>query len=274
MPFFIALLLGLLQGLTEFLPISSSAHLLLTQKFFGYEEGDLLFSVTVHLGTLIAVCIAFRKTVKELFFEVFRTGKDLITLRISPAKASSSRRLLGLLILSLIPLFIVYPFKGYLDPLLVSPLIGGICLIFNGLILLLCDMVPAGSKTAKTAKVTDALFVGVVQCVALLPGISRSGSTITAGVCQGMKRSFAAKYSFLLSIPTILGGAILEFAEAWGEGIDPSKIPLYLTAMAGAALAGLGAILLLKKVLKSKGFHYFAIYSFILGMVTVLTEVF
>ena len=273
MSFVSSLLLGFLQGLTEFLPVSSSAHLLLAQKFFGYEQNDLLMNVTVHLGTLTAVCIAFRSEVKELFYEFFRVGKDLFTHRISGQKKTVSRKLLFRLTISLIPLLLVYPFKGYITPLLLSPLTAGICLIFNGLILLLCDTVPVGKKTAETVTAKDALFVGAVQCVALLPGISRSGSTVTAGVCRGMERSFAVKYSFLLSVPTILGGGILELADALNAGVDPAKIPFYSVATVAAALSGWGAVTLLKKILKSKGFYYFAIYSFVLGAVTVLTEV-
>ena len=264
------LLLGLLQGLTEFLPVSSSAHLILFQDWFGISEPDLLFSVLVHLGTLAAIFIAFRKTIASLFGEVIQLGKKAVTGKVSFRESSEQRKLLFWLLLSLIPLFFVYPFKSLFDPLLVSPLIAGICLLFNSFVLLLCDMAPSGKKTADETTWFDALFVGVMQCAAILPGLSRSGTTITAGICRGMKRSFAAKYSFLLSIPTILGGALLELIDALKEGIDPANLPAYLIGMGAAALSGLLALRLLKKILRSKRFVYFALYTFAIGIAALV----
>lgn len=268
-----SILLGLLQGLTEFLPVSSSAHLILAQKLFGIEEPELLFSVLIHLGTLLAVFAAFRKQINGLIREVFCTGKDLLTGNFSVKRASPHRKtLLGLLV-SLIPLLLIYPIKNILDPLLISPLVAGICLLFNALVLILCDTVRNSTKTAETMTWKDALFVGLVQCVAILPGLSRSGATVTAGVCRGFDRSYAAQYSFLLSIPTILGGAVLELADALSMGIDPQKIPVYLVGTATAALSGFGAIRLLEWLLKSKRFVYFAFYSFAVGIAAILWTV-
>lgn len=273
MTFLQSLLLGLIQGLTEFLPISSSAHLVIAQTIFGLNsagEADLMFSVMVHLGTLAAVMLAFRKTIGRLFREVFRTAGDLCTRKFSWQQAGPTRRMLIFLIVSLLPLFVVYPFSSKLDPFLNSTLVVGICLIFNSFILILSDMAPERMKTAKTMNWKDALFVGVIQCVAILPGISRSGSTITAGLSCGMKRSYAAKYSFILSIPTILGGALLEILDAVKTGIDTSLIPVYLTGMIAAAVSGFFAIKLLQMILKSKRFVWFAVYCFLAGVGTLI----
>lgn len=273
MTFLQSLLLGLVQGLSEFLPVSSSAHLILLQEFFGIngaEDADLLFSVLVHLGTLIAVFIAFRKTIWELILEAIRLVKDLFTKKFSWKEAKSARRMLIFLILSLLPLFVIYPIKSVLDPLLVSPVIAGICLIFNGAILFLADFAQNLSKNANTMTWKDALYIGCIQCVAVLPGISRSGSTITAGLTCGLKRSYAAKYSFILSIPTILGGAVLEIADAVGSGIDPSKIPVYLVGMITAMISGFFAIKLLQYILKSKRFLYFSVYCLVLGIFALI----
>lgn len=269
-----SILLGILQGLTEFLPISSSAHLILAQELLGLPEADLLFGVLVHLGTLIAVCTAFRTTIGTLFKSFFQMGKDCLHGRFSHMTQGESRRMIVLLFLSLLPLIPVYLWKDFIEPLLVSPLIAGICLTFNGLMLILCDMAPEGTKTAATMTRRDALFVGLIQSVAVFPGISRSGSTITAGLCRGLDRTYAASYSFILSLPTILGGALLELIDALSSGIDPHALPFYLAGMVAAALSGFAAIRLLQRILRSKRFVYFAIYSFIIGIVTILRTVF
>lgn len=259
------ILLGLLQGLTEFLPVSSSAHLLLVQDWLGLTAPQLTFSVAVHLGTLSAVLFSFRKEIGGLCRTVF-TGR--IFLR--PKEERS--RLFWLLLLSLLPLLLIYPFKDFLDPLLLSPTVAGICLLFNGLILLLCDLVPSGGKTAGEMKKRDALFIGLLQSVALLPGLSRSGTTVTAGLCRGLDRSFAAQYSFLLSIPTILGGAVLEGWKVLEAGLEPSVLLPCLWGTVAAALSGFCAISLLKYLLRSKKFFYFALYTFALGVIALLSE--
>lgn len=274
MTFLQSILLGILQGLTEFLPISSSAHLILGQELFGLPEADLLYSVLVHVGTLIAVCVAFRSTIGELFKGVFQMGSDCLHGRFSHMTEGKSRRMVLLLLISLLPLIPVFLLKDFIEPLLISPLIAGICLTFNGLMLILCDMAPQGKKTAETMTRGDALFVGLIQSVAVFPGISRSGSTITAGLCRGLDRSYAASYSFILSLPTILGGALLELIDALSVGIDPHALPVYLAGMIAAALSGFAAIRLLQRVLHSKRFVYFAIYSFIIGIITILRTVF
>lgn len=264
-----SILLGVIQGLTEFLPVSSSAHLILGQELFGTEEPDLLFSVLVHLGTLLAVLVAFRNTIRPLFAEALCMGRDLLKGRTDRDRGQSSRRMIFFLLLSLVPLLAIYPLKSFLDPFLVSPLITGICLIFNAFVLILCDLKSTGSKTSLTMTWKDSLFVGIIQCIAILPGLSRSGSTITAGVCRGLDRNYAAEYSFILSIPTILAGAVLELADALNKGVDPGKIPVYLAGMTSAALAGFGAIRLLQHILKSKRFIYFALYSLAVGITAV-----
>ena len=261
-----AILLGLLQGLTEFLPVSSSAHLLLAQRWLGVDSADLTFSVAVHLGTLFAVFVSFRKEIGGLCRTVF-TGRIFLRPKEEPS------RLFWLLILSLLPLFLIYPFKDFLDPLLLSPTVAGICLLFNGLILLLCDLAPSGRKTADTMRKKDALFVGILQGFALLPGLSRSGTTVTAGVCRGLDRSFAAQSSFLLSIPTILGGALLEGLDAWSAGLNAALLLPCFWGMLAAALSGFCAITLLKYLLRSKKFFYFALYTFALGVITLVGEV-
>ena len=276
MSFWQALLLGIVQGLTEFLPVSSSGHLIIFQEIFGLSgtgETDLLFDVLVHVGTLIAVVVAFRKTLWRLIREFFKMIRDIFTRKFSWKEAGAPRRMIVWLILSLLPLFAVLLFKDKIDPLLTSTLVVGVCLIFNAVILLLADMAPKGHKTAKEMTWKDALFVGIIQCVGILPGISRSGSTITAGVTSGMKRSFAAKYSFILSIPTILGAAILQIADAVSIGIDASRIPVYLVGMAAAAVSGYFAIRLLQYLLKSKRFVIFSVYCLVVGIAVLIWTV-
>lgn len=261
-----AIFLGILQGLTEFLPVSSSAHLILAETLFGTGEPDLLFSVLLHLGTLGAVLTAYRDTVRKLL----RETKSVLThlLRGKKPPETEHRRLLSALFIALIPLLLIYPLKSRLTPLLLSPVTAGICLLFNGGILLLC----AGIKnppTKKELKLPDALFVGILQCAAILPGLSRSGTTVTAGLCRGWDKEQAAEFSFLLSVPTILGGAVTEIADALSAGVSAAAMPGYLLGTAAAALSGFGAIRLFRRFLKSNRFFTFAIYSFAVGALTL-----
>lgn len=272
-----SLLLGLIQGLTEFLPISSSAHLVLAQTVFGLSpdgEADLLFNILVHIGTLAAVCVAFRKLLLRLFADGIRMLQQIFTGKFHWKKASSGKRMIVFLIVSLLPLLVVYPLRELLEPIMSSVLCVGIALIFNAGILLISDFAPEGKKTPADMRFSDAIFVGAIQAAAVIPGISRSGSTITAGISCRLKRSFAAKYSFILSIPTILAAAVLEIVDAVQVGIHVSAIPVYLVGMLAAAVSGFFAIKLLQYLLKSKKFVIFAAYSLIVGVGAILWSFF
>lgn len=273
MNFIKAVIMGIVQGLSEFLPISSSGHLVIIDRLFhlGSEaEADVFFDMLLHLGTLVAVFIVFRKTIWELIVCFFSTLKQIFTGKFHFKETTPMQKMLGFLIISILPLFVILPFKDDIENLYNSLLPVGIALIINSIVLFLCDRFKEGKKTSGTMRKRDALVVGIAQAIAVVPGISRSGSTITAGVGMGLKRSEAARYSFILSIPTILAGVLLNAVDSVKKGIDTSLIPQYIVGFIVAAVVGFFAIKLLQYILKSKKFIVFSAYCFVVGVTAVI----
>lgn len=272
MSFLSAVFLGLVQGIAEFLPISSSGHLAIFQTFFHLEEADLFFDVLLHLGTLIAVFVAYRTEVKELilaFFSFFRprTQKSVRALR-------PGRRMILLLIVATLPLVAILPIKGYVESLYTNTFVVGFALLATGFILFFSDRFSNGTKSERDATLTDALVVGLGQAVAVLPGISRSGTSISTGLVRGFNRQFAIRFSFLMSIPAVLGANLLSLIDAIGEGIDWSLLPMYLAGVAAAALSGYASIRFLKYLSNKSSFCGFAYYCWGVGFVTLLLSLF
>lgn len=203
-----AILLGLVQGIAEFLPISSSGHLAIARNLLNMEGAGSIpefFDVLLHLGTLIAVFAAYWGDIRDMVVEFFRGIGDLAH-RSTPTPVPPARRLILLIIVGTLPLFAVLPIRKTVQGLGDNMYFVGAALIFTGFLLFLCDRVRRGRKTERSATWLDALLVGVGQAVATLPGVSRSGMTITAGCFVGYERRFAVRFSFLLSIPAVLGG--------------------------------------------------------------------
>lgn len=252
-----AILWGLVQGLTEFLPISSSGHLVVVPAFLALagmdlEEPSLAVSAVLHLGTLLAVIVYLRSDIVRL-----------VRFRRDP----ESRRLWLLIIVGTIPALIGYPLSGPLERLQDDPVNVGFALIGTGLILFAGSRVRLGVRSLEEARPGDALVVGLAQALALIPGISRSGITIVAGTTRGVTPLEAARYSFLLGIPTIAGGGLLSLLRVSGSGgVEPS---LWL-GMAVAAVSGYAAIALLVAALRRVGLVPFAVYAVVVGTITVL----
>lgn len=269
-----AILLGLIQGITEFLPVSSSGHLVIAQQL-GMDDpaaANLFFDMILHAGTLVAVFVAFRKTIGRLIAAFFGTVVQIFRGQFHLKTATGEQKMIGCIVVSLLPLALVYPFKDLLDWLYSSLFAVGIALLVNSIVLFFSDRIRKGVKTAKTATWKDALVVGIAQCVAIMPGISRSGSTITAGLATGMKRSYAAKYSFILSIPTILASILIETLDIiqTPAAFQAGQIPAYIAGFVAAAVSGFFAIRLLQAVLKSKKFIVFSVYCLFAGAVAVI----
>ena len=269
---FEAFLLGALQGIAEFLPISSSGHLALLQMLFGLEESEhmLLFDVFLHLGTLAAVCVVLRKDIKALLQLV---GKLFTKAGRASLGQDATLRLLVLLVLATLPLLIIIPFKGYIEGLMASPVFIGFMLLLTGLVLQLTDLVPKGGKTEKTARVTDVLFVGLMQGLAVVPGLSRSGMTISGGLFRGFDRRFAFRLSFLMSLPAILGATVLEVGDAIGQPFDPSLILPILIGTVTAALLGCASLILVNRLVLSKHFSKFSWYCLLVGAITLFVGI-
>ncbi len=268
---FDAIVQAIIQGLTEFLPVSSSGHLKLYQHLTNQsaEEGTFML-VVLHLGTLLAVIIAFKDTVWALFKELFSTLKAIFTGKFSFKEMNPERRMLVMLFISclvLIPFYILNKLTGIFE--VENLIILGICFLYTSGILYLSDKKKDTNKTIGDITTKDALTVGLFQCIALFPGISRSGSTISGGLFRGFDRETAVRYSFVLGIPAILGGCVSELSDALNGEIDIKILPTIIGFVA-AAVVGLLAIKMVKMLIKSDNFKVFSIYTLIIGVLTVI----
>ncbi len=270
-----AILQAIIQGITEFLPVSSSGHLSLYQHFTGNSgEGALMFSALLHLGTLAAVCTVFYKQIWELIKEFCIMIKDIFTGNFSVRDASPQRRVVFMYIIStaiLIP-FVIFKgvFEGFAED--GSILMEGICFLYTAAILFMADRTSKGSKRAVDMKYKDGVTIGFFQGVALLPGVSRSGSTISAGLFCGLTREAAVSYSFILGIPAILGGCLIEVKDGIAQKADIGVVPC-IVGFVVAAVVGFLAIKLVQMLIKSDKFKVFWIYTGILGAVVIIIAI-
>jgi undecaprenyl-diphosphatase len=244
---------GLVQGLTEFLPISSSGHLVLIPALLGIDDPDLATSAVLHLGTLAAVVWYYRA--------------DLWSLR----KFSSdpeARRVLKILLIGTIPAAIIGTFlERPIEIIFTEPWLAAVMLIVTGMILGLSLLLPVGSKRVEEATVGDAMVVGWAQAFALIPGISRSGITITAGLAQGLERIQAARYAFLLGVPAIAGAGLGKMVNLIDEGGFEASL---LVGVVVAAVSGYFGISFLIRLLARAGLAPFAVYCVIFGGIAYL----
>ncbi len=269
-----AILLGIVQGVAEFLPISSSGHLAILQNLFALSAGEdhLFFDVLLHLGTLISICVCYWGDIVAMVREVFIVLRGGRRADGTPVQGNlGAARLFMMIVVGTLPLFLVLPINDKVEELYyITPFIG-VALLLTGCMLFVSDKMTPGKRTEKNMRFRDALVIGLCQCVATLPGLSRSGTTITAGIATGLDRNFAMKYSFLLSLPAVLGANLLSFIKALGEeSIDASLIPAYLIGMLAAMLSGIAAISLMKLIAKKSKFGWFAYYCWGAGLLTII----
>ena len=268
MTYFSAIFLGLIQGIAEFLPISSSGHLAFFQNVVGIANGEenMFFDVLLHLGTLVAVFVAYWSEIKALILEFF----TMIGVRKLPKGQKPdrlSRRMILFIILGTLPLFLVLPVKDRVESLYSNAIFIGCAFLITGLLLFLSDRLNHGNKDIKSASILDVLIVGVGQALATVPGISRSGTTISAGLSRGFDREFAVKFSFLHVSEALMS---IRLIDAIQEGIDWSLMPMYLAGVAVAAISGYLAIRLLKYISQKGSFGGFCYYCWGIGLVTLI----
>ena len=270
-----AMILGLIQGIAEFLPISSSGHLSILNNLFSMtttEDGHMFFDVLLHLGTLFSVCVVYWQDIVDMFYEV------LGFLHVGPLANEHRQhypaaRLFLMIVLGTLPLFLILPINDMMEGLYYKSVFIGIMLVLTGCILYIADKMQQGRKTEKNMGMLDAIIIGLCQAVATIPGLSRSGTTITAGLATGLRRDFAVKYSFLLSLPAVLGANILAFAKAIKNGIDWSCLPAYLVGTVVAILSGIASISLLKRIASKGKFGGFAYYCWVVGVLSIILTV-
>lgn len=270
-----AVVLGVVQGVAEFLPISSSGHLSLLQYFFGMEEPDALYNILLHFATLIAVCVVYRRDIADMILEFFRAVSALASGRRERGNPPEARRMILLLILGTLPLFLVLPLDDFVEGLGASPVFVSVMLLVTGCILFLSDRYGGGRKNGRTATVQDVLLVGLAQGMATIPGLSRSGATISASMALGFDRNFAVRYSFLLSLPAVLGATLLKVVKVAKAGaLNVELLPMYLVGMAVAGVVGYFAISLVKLLADKGKFGRFAYYCWIVGAVSLIASFF
>lgn len=264
MNIFTAAIFGILQGATEFLPISSSAHLALAHYFFGAEEAGLTFDVALHLGTLLAIVIYFRD-------DFWQMGKAVLGLNPKRDEAKKLRGMSLYICLATIPGVLAGLLLGdiaeqyFRHPALVAAVLAG-----AGLLLLLADQ--AGRRVRDFGKITltDALLIGLAQACAIVPGVSRSGSTITCALALGLTRQAAIRFSFLLSAPIIFGAGVYKLPKIIAQGLMGGQSALFATGFLASAISGYLFISFLMQYIRARNFAIFAYYRFLLAALVFL----
>lgn len=280
-----AILMGLIQGLTEFLPVSSSGHLALFKTLFAVEtETGILFDVLLHVGTLLAIFAVYYKDigrlilegcciVRDAFVNVVLFFKNKFGKGHEPYRrvvSNGYRKFVMLILVSTIPTGIIgLVGKDVVEMASEILIVPGICLIITAILLIVADRVKDGDKLPKSVTYTNAFGIGIAQGIATLPGLSRSGTTITACLLSGFNRKFAVKYSFIMSIPAILGALVLELGGIAGTAVAGKEIGFYIVGMLVSAVVGYICIKTMLVIVRKKKFLGFAIYCLIVGMVSI-----
>lgn len=268
-----AVILGIVQGVAEFLPISSSGHLAIAQELLKIENAAEIppfYDVLLHLGTLTAVFAAYWGEIREMLRELLRGVRDMAGGK-TPVPVPPARRMILLVIVGTLPLFAVLPAVDWIEGLGDNLYVVGCALMATGVLLWGADRVKQGRKSERSAAMTDALVVGAAQALATCPGLSRSGTTIAAGCFLGFERSFALRYSFILSIPAVLGANLLSLIKVLSAGgVEWGQIPVYSVGVVTAAAVGYGCIRLLKMLARKGRFGAFAWYCLAMGALTLI----
>ncbi|MFC1837145.1 undecaprenyl-diphosphatase UppP [Thermodesulfobacteriota bacterium] len=267
MNIFLAIFLGLLQGATEFLPISSSGHLALVEFFLGVEEAGLTFDIALHLGTLIGVLIYFRR---DIFM--------MLTAVLNPQKlgdeAGIHRKLAWYICLGTVPAVIAgYFLKDIAETVFRSPFIIAFSLAGAGLLLLWADKAGKHLRDMNSITIVDAVLIGLFQAIALMPGVSRSGITMTAGLMRGMNRMTATRFSFLLSVPVIFGAGVYNLPDIIRQGSEPGQLGFYLVGFIAAAISGYLVIAFLLRFIQTHSFAVFVYYRLLLAGAVLVTQI-
>ena len=262
---------AVVQGLTEFLPVSSSGHLSVVQHVTGVNgEAALVLSLVLHLGTLAAVFVAFWGTIWGMIKEFFLTIGDIFTGKFSWKNMNGNRRMMFMVIIATVILVPFYLVEGFFtgrqgDGDIVFE---GAAFLFTSLILFLSDRFGHGTRTAEQMTVKDAVTVGLFQVVALFPGVSRSGSTTAGGLLSGLEKETAVTFAFILGIPAILGGSVLELGDALHSDMELDWVALGIGFVI-AAVVGILSIKLVSWLVKKDRYKIFGVYTAVLGAVCV-----
>ena len=286
MTFIQSVFLGIIQGITEFLPVSSSGHLSILRNLFGIRtDGGLLFDVMVHLGTVIAICVVFRRDVLRMIGETIRMVSDIWAngsvlihnkkekdaRRYKKILHNNYRRFVVMVLCATIPTAVIgYAARDLVTLASDSLLAPGIGLILTAVFLIIADVSENGKKIPKDISFTNSFLVGIAQGISTLPGLSRSGTTIAACLISGYDKRFAVKYSFIMAIPAILGAACLEIGQVFSSRISLSQFFVYLAGALTAGVVGYFSCRKMLTIVRKKKFRGFAVYCLILGSISII----
>ena len=286
MTFIQSVFLGIIQGITEFLPVSSSGHLSILRNLFGIRtDGGLLFDVMVHLGTVIAICVVFRRDVLRMIGETIRMVSDIWAngsvlihnkkekdaRRYKKILHNNYRRFVVMVLCATIPTAVIgYAARDLVTLASDSLLAPGIGLILTAVFLIIADVSENGKKIPKDISFTNSFLIGIAQGISTLPGLSRSGTTIAACLISGYDKRFAVKYSFIMAIPAILGAASMEIGQAFSGSVSLSQFFIYLAGAVTAGVVGYFSCRKMLTIVRKKKFRGFAIYCLILGSISII----
>lgn len=267
-----AIIIGLVQGLTEFLPVSSSAHLIFAQQALGVADVGLAFDVLLHVGTLVAVIVYFFNDIIEMIKGFFLSLVDLKEGKFIPElKRDPYKKLAWLTIIATIPVGVVgILFNDIVEELFTGLTVPAFLLLITGCLLYASQRMNSGRIDVTNITVKEALIMGCGQALAILPGLSRSGTTIATGLFAGLDKEFAAKFSFILSIPAILGAAVVQLKDLGSANIEFS---VCIAGFIVAAISGYFAISFLLKLVREKSLDIFAYYCWIVGIIILVGSI-
>ena len=267
-----AIILGVIQGLTEFFPVSSSGHLVIFQQMMGLKEPVLMFDISLHVGTLAAIVLYYFNDIISIFKSLIRS----VSCRMGGQAGELSKaeitdiKMAWLIVAGSLPTAVIgFGFHMISDVLFSSMIIVGASLMITGGVLLGTRWVNQGKNSGSNFSIKQALLIGVIQGLAVIPGISRSGSTISAALLIGVNRDIAIRYSFLLSIPAILGALVLQiFTDSAGAG--NVSLGIIATGLLTSLIVGYAALSLLVKMVQKGHLYFFTPYCFVLGAVVLI----
>ena len=269
MDIFQAIIIGLVQGLTEFLPVSSSAHLIFAQQALGLSDVGLAFDVLMHVGTLVAVIVYFFNDIVNMIKGFLLSLVDLKNGNfMGEIKKDPYKKLAWLTILATIPVGVVgVLFNDMIESMFQGLTIPAFLLLVTGCLLYASQRMNSGRIDVRNMTIKEALIMGCGQALAVLPGLSRSGTTIAAGLFAGLDKEFAAKFSFILSIPAILGAAVFQLKDLSGGSVE---IGACIAGFVVAVISGYLAISVLLKIVREKSLDIFAYYCWIVGIIVLI----
>jgi undecaprenyl-diphosphatase len=257
-----SILLGIVQGLTEFLPVSSSGHLVLFEEFMDFKQPGILFEVLLHFATLIAIIVVFAKRIGKIIASIFRRW----------SLQDEHFRMFLYLLLASIPAALVGIFlKRYIEMLFTNVYLVGIMLLVTGGILFSTRFI--AMKVDRTHSVFSSIVIGIAQAFAVIPGISRSGTTIAAGLWSGLSKEGATEFSFILAIPAMVGAMVLQLSEL-GKAVHLGMIGIFLLGGLAAFVTGFIALITLIRIVKKGKLHHFAYYCWITGAAALVVKIF